>query len=109
MDKPHVADQPHVVLYINCSNGKFRAEALFNNEAAAEAWIDQQNDPYAYSAFPLLRDSRSKEDEGNPLDVDALREQAHKEYEIAVLMGPSDANELRWADYLAKLVELTDK
>lgn len=60
MDQSHVSDQPHVVLYINCTRGKFRAEGLFDDEAAAEAWIDQQDDPHAYSAFPLLRDSRSE-------------------------------------------------
>lgn len=47
--------------------------------------------------------------EGEPgLDVEALREQTHKELEIARLMGPSDELEADWIHYLANVVGLTD-
>jgi hypothetical protein len=37
-----------------------------------------------------------------------LRETAHKEYEIAKLLGPSDEYEQAWLDYCDALVTLTD-
>jgi hypothetical protein len=47
--------------------------------------------------------------ERRSLDIDALREQAHKELEIARLMGPSDDIEVGWVGYLEQLVNLTDE
>lgn len=65
----------YVVLYINCTRGKFRAEGLFDDEVAALAWIDQQDDPRAYSAFPLLRDSRSEAAALQVVDLDVTEQE----------------------------------
>lgn len=42
------------------------------------------------------------------LDVEALRYLAHKEYEIAKLLGPDDAASQAWLEYVEQLVKLTD-
>lgn len=43
------------------------------------------------------------------LDADALRELAHREYEIAKLLGPDDEASQAWLDYVGKLVQVTDE
>jgi len=40
---------------------------------------------------------------------EAIREAAHREAEIARLMGPSDDYEQRWLDYCEALVKMTDE
>ena len=49
------------------------------------------------------------EQETGRLDAEALRDLAHKEYEIAKLMGPSDEYEQAWLDYCEALYKLTDE
>ncbi len=58
----------------------------------------------------LISEIAGDEDEAETptLDVEALREQAHREYEIAKLMGPSDDPERFWLVYLRDLLQVTD-
>ena len=43
------------------------------------------------------------------LDAELLRDTAHREYEIAKLLGPEDNEAQAWLDYCAALVRLTDE
>jgi hypothetical protein len=56
-----------------------------------------------------MTDTTAITDEEGTLDIEALRDLAHREMEIARLMGPSDDLEAGWLRYLEKLVSLTDR
>lgn len=80
--------------------------------------IDPRRTMGAYVSIYASEDQPPSEDahllwssarDGTTLDVERLRERAHREYEIAKLMGPSDDREAAWLTYCEALVGLSDR